>query len=67
MEGEFNIVCEVVRLYGGYTGMGYFKSDKVLLPDLLNNKQWKPKLNRRSAGLKLNISPHLVLIQLSFR
>ena len=29
-EGEFNINCEVVRLYGGDTGMGYFKSEKIL-------------------------------------
>ena len=29
MEGEFNINCEVVRLFGEQTGMGYFKSKKV--------------------------------------
>ena len=30
MEGEYNISCEVVRLYGGHAEMGYFKSEEVL-------------------------------------
>ena len=38
-EGEFNINCEVVRLYGEHTGMGYFKSENFcnLTCSIINN------------------------------
>ena len=66
MDGEFNVSCEVVRLYGGRTEMGYFKSEKVLYPEMFNKKPCKPELNRKCFGLKSNVSPKFVLIQHSY-
>ena len=66
MEGEYNIDCEVVRLYGRHTRMGYFKSERGLKLYMFNDKLCKPELNRKCGWLKPNVNSNFFFIHCSY-